>query len=348
MADEKRVSSGQGWTGENKLTRRQALAGAGATALSLGLAACGGSSSASTSTGAKTVSGTPRRGGSLRVAVEGNGLKDIMDAQNDLAKIDQARLVTGWEPLLEYDREFKLTTTGLAESVEPHGAMAYDIRVRQGIEFHNGKTLTADDVIYSMKRLTNKSLGLDGGSSVTSVDPNNLKKLDKYTVRVGLTQPDVTIPDGLGSFTCTIVPEGYTNKGHSWQDGQVGTGPFRLESFTPGQQSVHTRFENYWQSGKPYLDQVTIIDINDANARMNGLISGQVDAIADVPYSAGQADHRSAIADPVQRGRRLADSVHARGPEAVLRRPRAPGIPPDRRSPTDRRAGARRLWPRRK
>ena len=61
--------------------------------------------------------------------------------------------------------------------------------------------------------------------------------------------------------------------------------PFRLESFTPGQQSVHTRFENYWQSGKPYLDQVTIIDINDANARMNGLISGQVDAIADVPYS---------------------------------------------------------------
>ena len=80
------------------------------------LAACGGSSSSS-SAGAKTVAGTARRGGSLRVAVEGNGLKDIMDAQNDLAKIDQARLVTGWEPLLEYDRNFKLSNTGLAESV---------------------------------------------------------------------------------------------------------------------------------------------------------------------------------------------------------------------------------------
>lgn len=274
------MSSGQGLAGENKLTRRQALAGAGATAISLGLVACGSSSSSS-----RTVSSVARRGGNLRVAVEGNGLKDIMDAQNDLAKIDQARLVTGWEPLLEYDREFKLTRTGLAESVEPHGATAYDIRVRQGIEFHNGKTLTADDVIYSLKRLTNKSLGLDGGTSVTSVDPHNLKKLDKYTVRVGLTQPDVTIPDGLASYTATIVPEGYTNKGRSWQEGQVGTGPFRLQSFTPGQQSVHTRFENYRQSGKPHLDQVTIVDINDASARMNGLISGQVDAIADVPYS---------------------------------------------------------------
>jgi peptide/nickel transport system substrate-binding protein len=290
MADEKQVTSGQRLAGEKRLTRRQALAGAGATAIGLGLAACGsGSSGAKTtgasSSGAATTSSAARRGGNLRVAVEGNGLKDIMDAQNDLAKIDQARLVTGWEPLLEYDREFKLTTTGLAESVEAHGAAAYDIRVRKGIEFHNGKTLTADDVIYSLKRLTNKSLGLDGSTSVTSVDPHKLKKLDKYTVRVGLTQPDVTIPFGLGSYTCTIVPEGYTNKGRSWKDGQVGTGPFRLQSFTPGQQSVHTRFENYWQSGKPHLDQVTIVDINDASARMNGLISGQVDAIADVPYS---------------------------------------------------------------
>jgi peptide/nickel transport system substrate-binding protein len=285
MADEKRVGNADGSAGDNWLTRRQALAGAGATALSLGLAACG-SGGSSSSSGAKTVAGSgPRRGGHLRVAVEGNGLKDIMDAQNDLAKIDQARLVTGWEPLMEYDRDFKLTTTGLAESVEPHGNLAYDIRLRKGIEFHNGKTLTADDVIYSFQRLTNKKLGLDGGSSVTSVDPNNLKKLDKYTVRIGLTQPDVTIPDGLGSYTCTIVPEGYTNKGTSWKEGQVGTGPYRLESFTPGQQSVHSRFENYWQSGKPYLDQVTIVDIADANARMNGLISGQVDAIADVPYS---------------------------------------------------------------
>ena len=85
-----------------------------------------------------------------------------------------------------------------------------------------------------------------------------------------------------------MVPEGYTNTGRSWKQGQVGTGPFRLESFSPGQQSVHSRFANYWDAPKPYLDQVTIVDVDDANARMNGLISGQLDAIADVPYSSAK------------------------------------------------------------
>lgn len=273
---------------ERHITRRQALAAGGVALAGLGLAACGGSGSNPSSSSKTVPQGKIKHGGNLNVGVEGNGLKDIMDAQNDLAKIDQARLVTGWQPLLEYDRNYKLTMTGLAESLERDGDHAYVVRVRKGIEFHNGKTLTADDVIYSFKRLCNKKLGLDGGTSVTSVNPNDLRKLDKYTVRIGLYQPDSTIPDGLGAYTCTMVPEGYTNTGRSWKQGQVGTGPYRLESFTPGQQSVHTRFPNYWEAPKPYLDRVTIIDVNDANARMNGLISGQLDAIADVPYSSAK------------------------------------------------------------
>ncbi len=267
------------------ITRRQALLGGTAALAGLGLAACGSSSGAHPSTSATAPTGPIKRGGNFKVGVEGNGLKDIMDAQNDLAKIDQARLVAGWQPLLEFNRDFELTDTGLAESVEPDGRHAYVIKLRQGVEFHNSKTMTADDVVYSFKRLTNPKLALDGGTGVTSVDPHDIRKLDKYTVRLGLLRPDVTIPDGLGAYACSIVPEGYTNTGRSWKQGQVGTGPFRLESFEPGQQSVHTRWKNYWQEGKPYLDQVTIIDLTDPNARMNALISGQVDAVADVPYS---------------------------------------------------------------
>jgi peptide/nickel transport system substrate-binding protein len=263
-------------------TRRQALIGAGGVALAAGLAACGSSGS----TGSVTqMLGKPKRGGQLSVAVEGNGLKDIMDAQNDLAKIDQARLVTGWESLLEFDRDYKLKNTGLAKSVESDGEMAYVVKLQPELEFHNGKTVTADDVIYSLQRLRNEKLGLDGGSGLKSINANDLKKLDKYSVRIGLSRPDVTIPFGLGSYAATIVPEGYTNTGKSWKQGQVGTGPFKLESFDPGQQSVHSRFDNYRISGKPYLDQVTILDITDPNARMNALVSGQVDAIADVPYA---------------------------------------------------------------
>ena len=265
------------------ITRRQALFGAGAAALGWGVAACSGRSTPSSKT-----SGAPkkaRRGGRLSVAVAGNGLKDIMDAQNDLAKIDQARAVTGWEPLLEFDRDFKLVETGLAESVEADGKLGYVIKIRSGVEFHDGKTFGADDVVYSLQRLTDPKLALDGGTGLLSVDRKNIKKLDASTVRIGLTRPDTTIPLGLASYTATMVPDGYRNTGRSWKDGQVGTGPFRLQSFTPGQRSVHTRFDNYRVSGKPYLDQVTIIDIDDPNARMNALVSGQVQAIADVPYS---------------------------------------------------------------
>ena len=268
----------------NKLsTRRQALLGAGGLALGVGLAACGAGGTQTGSTGPSL--GQAKRGGQLRVAVEGNGLKDIMDAQNDLAKIDQARLVTGWEPLLEFDRQFKLAKSGLAESVESDGERAYVVKLKPEVEFHNGKTVTAEDVIYSLQRLRNEKLGLDGGSGLKSIDANNLKKLDKYSVRVGLTRPDVTIPFGLASYAATIVPVGYTNTGKSWKEGQIGTGPFRLESFDPGKQSVHARFDNYRVSPKPYLDQVTILDITDPNARMNALVAGQVDAIADVPYA---------------------------------------------------------------
>jgi MarR-like DNA-binding transcriptional regulator SgrR of sgrS sRNA len=53
-------------------------------------------------------------------------------------------------------------------------------------------------------------------------------------------EPDVTIPFGLASFTATMIPEGYRNTGRRWQDGQVGTGPFRLASFSPGQ-SIRSR-----------------------------------------------------------------------------------------------------------
>lgn len=296
--------SGQGSASHDRywlarvVSRRDALFGASTLAATFALASCTGSGPAnSTSTSAagsnpttapSTASGptgAPKRGGNLSVAVEGNGLKDIMDAQNDLAKIDQARAVTGWEPLLEFDRDFKLSDTGLAESVEADGRLAYIIKLRKGVEFHNGKTLTSDDAIYSLQRLTDPKLALDGGTGLLSVDRSNIKKIDNYTVRLGLSRPDVTIPFGLASYTATMVPTGYKNTGKSWQQGQVGTGPFRLTSFSPGQRSQHERFANYRIEGKPYLDTVTILDIDDPNARMNALISGQVQAIADVPYT---------------------------------------------------------------
>jgi peptide/nickel transport system substrate-binding protein len=225
----------------------------------------------------------PKRGGTFRIGVSGGSSGDFIDGQNIKTRPDQARIVTGWETLVTFDRNFKLGFDGLAEELSAKRADVWTIRVRDGIEFHNGKTLGADDVIYSLQRLINPKLGLFGGAALKSIDPKRMKKLDKRTVRLFLKQKDVTILDALGQYIAGIVPVGYSPTAVGKAKPNIGTGPYKLQSFTPGQQSVHVRNENYWRSGQPYFDKVVIIDFPDDTARVNALLGGQIDAMTDVP-----------------------------------------------------------------
>jgi peptide/nickel transport system substrate-binding protein len=225
----------------------------------------------------------PKRGGTFRVGVSGGSAKDFIDGQNIVTRPDQARIVTGWETLVVFDSNFKLKFDGLAEELSAKRADVWTIRVRDGIEFHNGKTLGADDVIYSLRRLLDPKLKLFGGAALSSVDPKRLKKLDKRTVRLTLKQKDVTILDALGQYVAGIVPVGYSPGAIGKAHPNVGTGPYKLQSFSPGQRSVHVRNPNYWRSGQPYFDQVVIIDFPDDTARVNALLGGQIDAMTDVP-----------------------------------------------------------------
>ncbi len=264
------------------VSRRQLLIGAAGLAAAGGLAAACGSSSSSPASGSATgAAGAPKRGGNFRLGVTGGGSKDIMDGQNIITKPDQARLVSAFETLLLFDENYQLTTNGLAESVTQDNPKQYTIRLRQGIEFQNGKTMTADDVIYSLQRIGTKANGLTGYAATATMDIAGIKKVDKYTVRLPLKSPDPTIPQTLGSYTFTVVPVGYQAYPHP----QVGTGAYKLKSFSPGQQSVHVRNPNYWRTGEPYFDTVTITDFSSSPAQVNGLLGGQVDAMTDLPPS---------------------------------------------------------------
>jgi peptide/nickel transport system substrate-binding protein len=225
----------------------------------------------------------PKRGGTFRIGVSGGSAKDIIDGQNIVTRPDQARIVTAWEQLVEFDHNYALQFTGLAEEITASNARNWTIRVRDGIEFSNGKTLSADDVMYSLRRLINPKLGLFGGAALASIDPKGMKKLDKRTVRLHLNRPDATILDALGQYIANIVPVGYSPAAVGKANPNIGTGPYVLKSFTPGQQSVHVRNKNYWRSGQPYFDQVVIIDFPDDTARVNALLGGQIDAMTDVP-----------------------------------------------------------------
>ena len=268
------------------LSRRELLMGAGGVLLAGGLAACGGSGSSSSagSGGSSTPAGTPKKGGNFRLGVTGGGASDIIDGQSIVTKPDQTRLIGSWETLLTYNEDYVLGTDGLAEEVDSSVPGQVDVRLRSGIEFNNGKTLTADDVIYSIQRILNPKEGLFGAAGLASVDPKNLKKMDANTVRIGLKQPDSTIPDQLGQYFNGIVPVGYERKGDLKY---VGTGPYKIQSFTAGQQSVAVRNPNYWRpaSEGPWFDQVTVTDFADSAAQVNALLAGQIDAITDIPFA---------------------------------------------------------------
>jgi peptide/nickel transport system substrate-binding protein len=225
------------------------------------------------------------RGGTFRLPVSGAGAQDFIDGQHIVAKSDIARLMAGWDRLAYIDEQFRIRNE-LASELRQETARRILIRIKSGIEFHNGKTLTIDDVIYSIRRTANKKLGLFGNGAFSSINPNNMRKLDNRTVRLFLRRPDVTLLEAFAQYFQGIVPEGYAP--NSFRQGPlhtIGTGPFRLESFTPGRQSVHVRNENYWREGQPYFDRVIISNFPDDSSKVNALLSGQVDAMTDVPFA---------------------------------------------------------------
>src|SRR5258708_6875018 len=114
---------------------------------------------------------------------------------------------------------------GLAESVTQDTPTQWTIRLKQGIEFSNGKKLSSDDVIYSFQRILTPGLGLFGHSGLSkSVDPKNIQKMDDRTVRLNLIQADSTIDAQLGQYYNGIVPVGYDK----YPSPQIGTGPYTL------------------------------------------------------------------------------------------------------------------------
>jgi peptide/nickel transport system substrate-binding protein len=268
----------ENWT----ITRRDALRGAlaGGVLVTAGgvLAACGSEDvDVPTRNSGATSLKDVRRGGTLRVGVAGGGADDSIDAHVLATVPDISRAFQLYEPLAGRDTnsDFELV---LAESIEPDKkAQAWTVRLRPGITFHNGKPVTADDVLFSLRRIIDPKDPKTGAASIGYIDIDSSRKLDTRTVRVQLKFPNVGFPDDVGQYFNSIVPTDYDPKK------PVGTGPFKFESFVAGQRSVFVRNPDYWREGLPRVDEVTIIDFPDDTPRLNALLSGQVDAITNLP-----------------------------------------------------------------
>jgi peptide/nickel transport system substrate-binding protein len=254
-----------------RLTRRQLVGGtvAGAALIAAGPACDFGGDDDETRTAAADAK--PKKGGILSVALASGGSSDSLDPQRSFGNwVDIARNRNLYDDLVRADRR-GMPELHLAESLEASDSgRTWTIRLREGVEFHNGKTIDADDVIFSIRRgsVTDASTR----PSWVALDTKSLKKLDARTVRLSLTQPLNIFPQLISEiFGSVVLPVGFDPKK------PVGSGPFKFQSFTPGERSVFVRNPNWW-NGEAHIDELAILNLTDADARLNALLSGQIQA----------------------------------------------------------------------
>lgn len=251
----------------------QSLTALGGVSLMSSLSGCGPSPDNSNESKSAS-STTPKHGGVIRLGLIGGQQSGSLDPHLSASGSGITRGFAIYNKLWEWD-ENMLPRLALAEFAEPnHNASEWTIRLRKGLEFHHGKTITADDVIFSVKRLTDPKLASPFRNLVQWIDRDRIQKLDEYTVRIPFisTIPGfVALPETWVNFG-GIVPTDF-DPIHN----PVGAGPYKLKEFIPGQRSVFTRFNNYFKADKPYADSFEVIDFKDQVSRLNALLAGQID-----------------------------------------------------------------------
>jgi peptide/nickel transport system substrate-binding protein len=177
----------------------------------------------------------------------------------------------------------------LAESwsANPAGDV-WTFKIRQNVKFHDGKPLTADDVVYTYKLQTNpksssNALSAFGGG----LTPSGVKKVDDFTVAFHLTAPNGNFPylTSSDNYNMIIIPNGYDPG--KWESSFIGTGPFVLKSYTPKVGASFTRNEQYW--GAKALPAATEFTFYDTQTPMIlALTGGTIDVVGQFAVAGGE------------------------------------------------------------
>ncbi len=217
-----------------------------------------------------------KKGGRLRQALTGGGTGDVLDPAQTLdsyminVSFGQLR-----NNLTEIAPDGSLVGE-LAESWEASpDAKEWTFKLRQGVEFHNGKTMDANDVVASL----NHHRGEDSKSAAKGlVKQITDVKADGNNVVVSLEGGNADFPFLVSDYHLTICPA--KDSGIDWESG-VGTGGYSLESFEPGVRTMVKRNPNYWKADRAYFDEVESLYVADVNARQSALKTGEIDVMSN-------------------------------------------------------------------
>jgi peptide/nickel transport system substrate-binding protein len=217
---------------------------------------------------------TPRKGGRIRVAGVASGVNDTLDPAKQSNGTDYARGFMFYNGLTVLDATLT-PQPSLAEEFTTQDAKTWVFKLRKGVTFHDGKPLAPNDVVYSILR--HKDPATASKAKVLADQIDTVKATGPNEVTITLTSPNADLPAILGTYHFHIVKEGTTDF-----NAGIGTGPYKVKEFKPGVRSIAVRNDGYWKPNRPYLDEIEFVGITDESARVNALLSGQVDLISAV------------------------------------------------------------------
>ena len=182
-----------------------------------------------------------------------------------------------YDSLAEFDKGLNIKPA-LATSWKYESKKSMIFNLRKGVKFHNGKELTADDVVYSFKNMKNPPP--PGSAAVAANVPGTIlsaEAVSKYVVRFKLSAPDARI---VGFFAWQrygpIVPEGLYDQINVSRNA-IGTGPYKMVGFNPLDRVELVRNDNFWKTGQPYMDAMTLKVMTDEQSRVSALRAGAID-----------------------------------------------------------------------
>ena len=225
-------------------------------------------------TASTVLAASPQRGGTLRQALTGGSSSDRLDPATFL---DSYMINVGMgqlrNNLSELDENNQLIPE-LAESWDTSDGQNWVFNLRKGVEFHNGRSLVANDVVASIQHHLGET---KSGAKGIVAQIKEIKADGKSRVVMKLEGPNADFPFLLTDYHLGICPAN-ADGSIDWQSG-IGTGGYKLENYDPGVRTLTSRNPNYWKSGRAHFDSVETLFIADTTARENGLVTGELDVI---------------------------------------------------------------------
>lgn len=245
------------------ISRRNVLAGATGAMVA---AALGGCSNAADRDTLRLVHGAT-----------GGGLKDTLDPHFPVTVPDIARVRSLYEPLFQFNNDY-FVEPALAKEIESSAdAKTWTIHLRDGVTFHHGKSLTAEDVHATFERAFDpENVAPQAGELAAVTDMSASGPLDDLTYRMVLRKPLAIVKELVAAYGLGIIPTDFDLAN------PVGTGAFKADLFVPGQRSRFLKFEDYWETPAA-VDELVIIDFNDNAAKVNALLAGQIQTADNLP-----------------------------------------------------------------